>query len=132
MSLTQELIKFDVKNMKNLEKDVVINLQKLGGQAFTFKIGELDKEYVNELQESTLKIAGKQGELVGTYDVKIRVILDGCKELKDKELREHFACATPKELIEKIMTSGEIDKLFNEIQDLNGYKEEDNLKKKRR
>ena len=37
---------------------------------------------------------------------------------KDKALREHFGCPTPKELINKLLLKGEVDDLVNAINDL--------------
>ena len=42
---------------------------------------------------------------------------------KDKALREHFNCPTPKELIGKLLLKGEIDALVEAIDNLSELKE---------
>ena len=42
---------------------------------------------------------------------------------KDKALREHFGCPTPKELINKLLLKGEVDDLVNAINDLSVLKQ---------
>ena len=49
-------------------------------------------------------------------------IMEGCPIFKDKALREHFDCATPKELINKLLLKGEVEDLVNAINNLSDLK----------
>jgi hypothetical protein len=43
---------------------------------------------------------------------------------RDKAILEHFGVSTPYDLIKLMLTSGERDALYNEIQELSGYNAE--------
>ena len=52
--------------------------------------------------------------------------MEGCSDVfRNKEVLEHFKAPTPKELINKLLLAGEIDELYNTINELNGYDKED-------
>ena len=55
--------------------------------------------------------------------MQIMTVLAGVKEpnLKNKELMEKFNAPTPKELLQKLLLSGEITNLYNVISELSGY-----------
>jgi hypothetical protein len=49
---------------------------------------------------------------------------------KNNDVMQHFGAPTPKELVKKLLLSGEIDELYSEISNLNGYdrKKKDEVK----
>ena len=60
---------------------------------------------------------------IDVQEMQIMTVLAGVKEpdLKDKKLLEKFNAPTPKELLQKLLLSGEITNLYNVISELSGY-----------
>jgi len=58
--------------------------------------------------------------------MKTLIIIEGCPEVfKSKEVMDHFEAPSPKELIRKLLLSGEIDDLYNAINELSGYEKDE-------
>ena len=93
------------------------------GEELEFEIQAINPEKMDDIQQKAVKI--ENGEVVGVdlYKTKILTILEGCPMFKDKALREHFNCPTPKELIGKLLLKGEIDALVEAIDNLSELKE---------
>lgn len=129
LNTVEKLLKYDAGKLKTPEKVVVMELRKLGGQEFEFPCRAVDAEYVAELQENSIEFAEGDIDRIRTYDAKVLSIIEGCPAVfKSKELREHFGAATPKDLVSKLLVSGEMDYLKKEIDQLGGY---DDKKRKR-
>lgn len=128
MNTVEKLLKLDAGKLKTPEKNIKMELRKLGGQEFEFPCQAVDAEYVAELQENSIEFAEGDIDRIRTYDAKVLTIVEGCPSVfKNKELREHFGAATPKDLVSKLLVSGEMDFLKKEIDKLGGY---DNKKQK--
>ena len=93
------------------------------GEELEFEIQAINPEKMDDIQQKAVKI--ENGEVVGVdlYKTKVLTILEGCPMFKDKALREHFNCPTPKELIGKLLLKGEIDALVEAIDNLSELKE---------
>ena len=93
------------------------------GEKLEFEIQAINPEKMDDIQQKAVKI--ENGEVVGVdlYKTKVLTILEGCPMFKDKALREHFNCPTPKELIGKLLLKGEIDALVEAIDNLSELKE---------
>lgn len=131
MNTVEKLLKIDAGKIKTPEKDVKMKLKKIG-EEFTFPCKAVDPEYVAELQENSITF--KRGDIskIKMYDTKVLTIIEGCPSIfKNKELIEHFGVATPKDLVKKLLLSGEMDDLKSEIDKLGGYdaeKDEEEVK----
>lgn len=131
MNTIEKLLKVDAGKIKTPEKDVKMKLKKIG-EEFTFPCKAVDPEYVAELQENSITF--KRGDIskIKMYDTKVLTIIEGCPSIfKNKELIEHFGVATPKDLVKKLLLSGEMDDLKSEIDKLGGYdpeKDEEEVK----
>lgn len=131
MNTVEKLLKIDAGKIKTPEKDVKMKLKKIG-EEFTFPCKAVDPEYVAELQENSITF--KRGDIskIKMYDTKVLTITEGCPSIfKNKELIEHFGVATPKDLVKKLLLSGEMDDLKSEIDKLGGYdpeKDEEEVK----
>lgn len=125
MNTIEKLLKVNASEVKKLEKDVKIKLKRLGGQEFVFHITEVPYDDYAEMQSAMLEGGADMGTL------KNDIILAACDLFKNNDLLKHFGCAIPYDLIEKLMTSGEVDKLFGEIIDLGGYDEIEKKSKKK-
>lgn len=126
LNTVEKLLKFDAGTLKTPEKEVTLKLKKLNDQEFTFPCKAVDAEYVSELQENSFQFKKGNVSVTKLHDTKVLTIIEGCPTVfKDKELLKHFGAATPKDLVSKLMVSGEIDELKGQIDELGGYKEED-------
>ncbi|WP_455256650.1 phage tail assembly chaperone [Peptoniphilus asaccharolyticus] len=129
MNTLQKLMQYDSGTLKMPTGNVKIKLKKLGGEEFDFPITALSPALVSEIQEEiySVKYKKKSGMEVDItkYQAQLRTIVEGCSIFKDKGLMDKFGAKTPKELVEKLMLSGEMDQLSEAIDDLSGYDEED-------
>lgn len=131
MNTVQRLLAFDAGKIETPTKDVKLKLKKLKGEEFIFPCKAVDPEYVSELQENSIQIKKSDVTITGTYDTKVLTIVEGCPTIfKDKELIKHFGAATPKDLVAKLLVSGEMDELKGQIDELGGYDPEDEEKVK--
>ena len=132
MNTVDKLLKFDAGKIKTPEKDITLSLRKLGNEEFTFPCKAVDPEIISELQENSIEF--KKGDIskIKMYDTKVMTLIEGCPTVfKNQDVLKHFGAVTPKELIKKILVSGEIDELKNEIDALGGYdpqKDEEEVK----
>ena len=125
MNTVQRLLAFDAGKLKTPEKDVKLKLKKLNGEEFIFPCKAVDAEYVSELQEASVKFKKGDMSITKTYETKVLTIIEGCPVIfKDKELLKHFGATTPKDLVSKLLVSGEIDELKSQIDQLGGYDED--------
>lgn len=131
MNIVTELLKFDRGDIKIPTKDFKMTLDKLGGAEFTFPLVALNPEMASQIQEDmfemTMSKKSKGIEMKQTlFKGKLKTILAGCPEVfKNKELREKFGAKTPFELIEILLTPGEIDLLKEEIDSISGFDKEE-------
>lgn len=129
LNTVERLLKMDAGKVKTPEKDVTLKLKKLNDEEFTFPCKAVDPEYISELQENSIEFYDGDIDKIKMYDTKVMTIIEGSPSIfKDKDLREHFGCATPKDLVKKLLLSGEMDDLKAEIDKLGGY---DSKKKKK-
>ena len=70
-------------------------------------------------------ILNYKGEInsIDTYKLKVETIAAGCKMFKNKELQKHFKALNHRELIKKLLLSGEMDSLNEAINNLNSVTE---------
>lgn len=129
MNIIDELLKVDVNEIKVPKSEVKIRLKKLGNRDFIFPIEAIHPAIMAEIKEDAMEMTGgKKGKVemnMLIYDTQCRTIIEGCPAVfKNDSLMKKFNCHTGKELIAKLMLSGEIDKLNDAIEDLSGYDEE--------
>jgi hypothetical protein len=114
------LLAIDKSKLNRPTKDVEIKrLSKIAGQKVVFTIQALTLDEEQEIRETS-----------GDDNQKARVftILKGVTSpnLRDTNLLKNYGSATPKELLEsgKLLQSGEIAHLYNQISTLSGYGED--------
>ena len=122
MNLVEQLLKID-KGEIEVPKTVKKMYCKKLKQTLEFECVAVDAEKASEIQSNSIELANSEISEMKLFELKVFTILAGCKELKSKELREHFGAPTSVELIKLILTGGEIDELYNTINDLSAYKE---------
>lgn len=131
MNAVEKLLSFDAGKISTPTKAYVMNLKKLDHEPFEFQIQAIDPEIMSELQESILEVDSKSQKMTvsGSFNRKAMTIVEGCPGIfKNKDLQKHFGAASPKELVKKLLVSGEMDDLQNEIEKLSGYETEEDVK----
>jgi hypothetical protein len=130
MSLLDKLLQADAKKLTEKPKATIEieRLSKLLKTKAEFIVQALDPQRYADIQRNSFDF-GKKGNLkeLRLFEMKCLTLIDGVVEpsLKNKELLDHFSVATPKELIQKMFLSGEIEDLYNKISELSGYEEDD-------
>lgn len=124
------LLGADVGEIKLPTKEVEISrLTEVYGSPFILTCKALTPEKFEEIQDMSVNVKGKDADiditLLQLFSV-IEGIVDnaGSPMFKNKELMSKFKASTPKELVRKILLSGEIAKLYGEISELSGFGED--------
>ncbi|MDP4146516.1 MAG: XkdN-like protein [Bacillota bacterium] len=126
MNSVEKLLKLDAGKIVMPTKVVTLKLGKLDGLKLDFECKAVDPEKYSEIQENSLEI--KKGDIkkINMHNTKVLTLIEGCPGVfKSKEVQEHFGCPTPKELVNKLLLSGEIDELYNNIVELSGYEKDE-------
>ena len=129
MSLVDDLLKADIGKMKPREAEMESKkLSELLGKPAKVKLRAISPERNDEIQEDSFSL-DKKGRLndISISKMKAFVVLEGIVEpnLKDKALQDHFKCPTPKELLNKLFDAGEIQKMYDKINELSGFGDDD-------
>lgn len=122
------LLKADANKLKKPTKTIEVNrLSKQLGGKIEFKLEAINANKYAEIQENSVDVDKSGNVKVDMQKMQTFTILDGVTEpsLKSKELMEHFEVLTPIDLINKLFLPGEITTLFNEINKLNGFSDDD-------
>lgn len=123
VSIIDKLMKIDAGKVKKNEGVLTMKLKRIG-ETLDFNCIEVDSERATELDEETLNMSMNGSIKVSTFDTKIKLILLGCKDFRDEGLQTHFGCQSPKDLVKKLMTKDEIEKLADFISNLGGLAED--------
>ncbi len=121
------LLGADINEIKLPTKEVEITrLSTLYGKPFILRCQALTPGKYEEVQDMALDVKGKDVDLdvsqLQLLTVIEGVVMDnGAPLFKSAELREKFHAPTPKELVRKILLSGEITSVYTEIAKLSGF-----------
>lgn len=125
MNLVEKLLKMDAGKIEIPKKVITIQSKKMK-ETLEFSCTAVDSEKYAEIQEGALEIRKGDVKKINMYRMKTLIIIEGCPDVfKNKQIMDHFGTATPKELIKKLLLSGEIDDLYNGINELSGYEKDD-------
>ena len=131
MNIIDKLMKIDAGTLET-PKAIHRMLVKKVGEELEFEIEAINAEKATEIQQKAIKIENGNVSDIDVYKTKVLTIMEGCPMFKDKALREHFKCPTPKELINKLLLKGEVEDLVdakNNLSDLKKIeKAEDEIK----
>jgi hypothetical protein len=122
MNTIDLLLGLDSNKIEFPKREVELTrLTELTGQKVIFKLQGLDGETVDSIRQMAMKEDG-----INNTELRVGFILAGVKEpnLRDAALMKKFGVPTPPEVINKLLTPGERDQLFEEISDLSGFGEE--------
>ena len=127
MNIVEKLLAVDACTLQMPNKEVTLKLGKLGGAEVTFTCKAVSPEKIAKIQDKLIDFS-KKGNVQGTNlgETKLLTVMEGCSDVfRNKDLLEHFNAPTPKELINKLLLAGEIDELYNTINELNGYEKDE-------
>ena len=125
------LLNADLEQIERPTKEVEIKrLSNIFGEKFTVLCKALTYDKYSEIQENCIEMNSKeptfdlqklQLELVfnGVFDAQ-----DGTRLFSNKELQKKFKVPHGKELVKRLLLSGEISALADTITELTGYKED--------
>ena len=128
MGLTNALLKLDREKLAMPKKAVEMpRLSKLAKEKVVFELQGINQEVLDDITNMSTNIDMKTRNVdIDFAQLKLAVISEGVKNpsFRDKATLEHFQVSTPYDLIKIMLTSGERDALYNEIQELSGYNSE--------
>lgn len=124
MNIVEQLLKIDAKEIEMPKGEHKMFCKKLGKE-LVFQIEAIDPERVARNQERAIDLSKGEISNIDTYSLKVLNIVEGCPMFKDAGLQEHFGVPSPKDLVKKLLLSGEMDSLSNAINELNGVLESD-------
>lgn len=113
-------IKLPTKQME------IVRLSELYGAPFVITVSALSPDKYEEVQDMAVSVKGKDVDLdvsqLQLFTVMEGVIGEDGKPLfKSAELRSKFKVPTPKDVVRKILLSGEITAVYTEIAKLSGF-----------
>lgn len=128
MNLVEALLKADESKLNKLETGIFKSkkLAKVLGKKGTVdvEIQEIPAKRMNDIVSFQFTKKG-EFDISKSFDAKALCAIEGVvnPNLKDESLRNHFGCATPKDLAIKLFGS-ELNALSDEITKLSGYGED--------
>ena len=121
MNIIDKLMKIDAGTLETPKAVHKMFVTKVG-EVLEFEIEAINAEKATEIQQKALKLENGNVTDIDVYKTKVLTIMEGCPMFKDKALREHFKCPTPKELINKLLLKGEVEDLVEAINNLSDLK----------
>ena len=124
------LLGSDINEIKLPTKEVEITrLSELFGKPFILTCQALSPEKYEEVQDMAVSVKGKDVDLdvsqLQLFTVMEGVIgADGKPLFKSAELRAKYKVPTPKDVVRKILLSGEITAVYTQIAKLSGFGDE--------
>lgn len=87
----------------------VKRLSALVGEPVVFELHGLPYGRVQELQSMS-------------GDVEMQILLAGCDELRENQLKDRFGAATPAQAVQRLLLPGEVADLSREVEKLCGFR----------
>lgn len=129
LNILDALLGADVNKVKLPTKKLEITrLSEIFGAPFNVTLQALSANKWEEIQDMAIKVQGKDVDLDNNL-LQLFVVLESTLDdsgnllFKNMELVKHFGCVTPKDLVKKILLSGEIISIYSEVSDLSGFGE---------
>ena len=110
-------------------KDIKANrLSQLMGQDVTVEIKALAGDTYMDLLATATNKKGNV-DVSKTYRAQALIVVEAMQSpsLKDKELHVHFGAASPIDLAKTLFPGGELTKIFQEVADLSGFGDDEDL-----
>lgn len=129
-NLIDALIAADEEKLSNRPKTTmeIKRLSNALGVPFVLTLQAVSPQRTDEITENCIRI-NKRGKYTGTdlTAIKILTICEGVvsPDLNNAGLKKKLKAVTPKEVIQKLFTAGEIVDIFSAIQELSGLGDDD-------
>lgn len=121
------LLGADVGEIKLPTKQIEITrLTEVFGASFILTCKALSPDKFEEVQDMAVSIKGKDADIEVSL-LQLLVVMEGVVDssekpmFKNKELMTKFKAPSPKELVRKILLSGEITQIYQTISTLSGF-----------
>ncbi len=115
-------IKLPTKSME------ITRLSGVFGSPFVITVSALSPDRYEEVQDMAVSVKGKDADIEISL-LQVLVVMEGVVDpngkpmFKNKDLMSKFKASTPKELVRKLLLSGEIANIYGEIASLSGFGE---------
>lgn len=115
-------IKLPTKSME------ITRLSGVFGAPFVITVSALSPDRYEEVQDMAVSVKGKDADIEISL-LQVLVVMEGVVDpngkpmFKNKDLMSKFKASTPKELVRKLLLSGEIANIYGEIASLSGFGE---------
>lgn len=119
MNLVEKLLKIDAGQIEMPKATYTMFCAKLKDE-FDFEIQAIDAEKYIKIQSDSMEFGEEGFEELKVFDMKVKILMEGCPVFRNQDVLDHFDCVTPKELIKTMLLAGEINKLSDAITKLNG------------
>ena len=123
------LLGSDIGEIKLPTKEMEIKrLSGVFGNPFVITVSALSPDRYEEVQDMAISVKGKDADIEISL-LQVLVVMEGVMDpngkplFKNKNLMTKFKASTPKELVRKLLLSGEIASIYGEIADLSGFGE---------
>ena len=123
------LLGSDIGEIKLPTKEMEITrLSEVFGAPFIITVSALSPDRYEEVQDMAISVKGKDADIEISL-LQLLVVMEGVIDpngkpmFKNKDLMAKFKASTPKELIRKLLLSGEIANIYGEIANLSGFGE---------
>lgn len=133
ISLVEKLLSKEPEEMKKKYRAQVVcrHLSRVLGAETAVTVGALNCRRFMDIAKMSYDSRNRL-DYDRLVDMNLQLVLAGVVEpdLKNKELMEHFGCATPKDLAELLFPGGDLTALAAAITEISGFGEqvEDDLK----
>ena len=121
------LLGSDIGEIKLPTKQMEITrLSEVYGKPFIITVSALSPDKYEEVQDMAVSVKGKDADIEITL-LQLLVVMEGVVDptgkpmFKNKDLMAKFNAKTPKELIRKLLLSGEVANIYAEISNLSGF-----------
>ena len=123
------LLGSDIGEIKLPTKEMEITrLSEVFGAPFVITVSALSPDRYEEVQDMAVSVKGKDADIEISL-LQLLVVMEGVMApngkplFKNKDLMSKFKASTPKELVRKLLLSGEIANIYGEIANLSGFGE---------
>lgn len=130
MNTVEKLLNMDAGKLKLPSSIYELYCKKLD-DTLEIECNAIDPERFDEIRMNSLDVDSGNLENVNVYELKVNTILEACPIFRNMEVVENMGLATPKDLIKKLLLAGEIDKLYEEVNKVNGIDAEGDKKRQK-
>lgn len=124
MSLIDKLMAIDKGDFakEKTGKVAADHLSEVMGEKVEVTIKALKGDRYNEITARMIDGKGRS-DFGKAYDINAMICAEGVIEpdLKNRDIREHFGCATPKDLAKLFFPGGELTRIADKITELSGF-----------